>query len=241
MAYSDEMHARQEFKVACQKRNLISELNEYQQVCSRQIANNEMMEGTIQSLREAHSQSLRTFREEQSQYLTRVFEEHHQSKVGILNERFAETEFVMELVCSRTSCRLLKALSERRKPLEERQAPLSGETTPPPGLRTKFEQAPERSEKPPHNPFEVPAGMKSFLDRLSNSPSITGLASPPTPRSLASAAPKGQPFPFSVEATTAPRLGNMPGSATSPDFAGFIEAQKAMLQKGRGKAKSQRG
>ena len=48
MAYSDEMHARQEFELACQKRNLISELSEYQQVCSGQIANNEMMEGKIQ-------------------------------------------------------------------------------------------------------------------------------------------------------------------------------------------------
>ena len=83
MAYSDEMHFRQEFEFACQKRNLISELNEYQQVCSRQIVNNEMMEGTIQSLREAHNRSLRTFQEEQSQYLTRVFEEHHESEVGI--------------------------------------------------------------------------------------------------------------------------------------------------------------
>ena len=97
MAYSDEMHARQKFEFACQKRNLIiSELNEYQQVCSRQIANSEVMEGTIQSLRESHNRSLRTFQEEQSQYLTRVFEEHHQSEVGILNERFAETEIVME-------------------------------------------------------------------------------------------------------------------------------------------------
>ena len=32
MAYSDEMHARQEFEFACQKRHLITELNEYQQV-----------------------------------------------------------------------------------------------------------------------------------------------------------------------------------------------------------------
>ena len=63
MARSDEMHARQEFEFACQKPNLISELNEYQQVCSRQIANNEMMEGTIQSLRGAHNRSLRTFQE----------------------------------------------------------------------------------------------------------------------------------------------------------------------------------
>ena len=70
--------------------------------------------------------------------------------------------------------------------------------------------------------------MKSFLDRLSNSPSITGLASPPTPRSLASAALKDQQFPFSVEATTAPQLGNMPGSSTSPDFAGY-RSTKAML------------
>ena len=62
------MCARQEFEFACQKRNLISELNEYQQVFSRQIANNEVMEGTIQSFRDAHNQSLRTFQEEQSQY-----------------------------------------------------------------------------------------------------------------------------------------------------------------------------
>ena len=72
--------------------------------------------------------------------------------------------------------------------------------------------------------------MKNFLDGLNSSPSITGLASPPTPRSMASAVSKGQPFPFPVEATTAPRLGNMPGSSTSPDFAGFIEAQKAMFE-----------
>ena len=54
------------------------------------------MEGTIQALKQAHQQSLRTFQEEQCQYLTGVFEEHHQSEVGILNERFAETETVME-------------------------------------------------------------------------------------------------------------------------------------------------
>ena len=83
MAYSDEMHSRQEFEFACQKRNLISELSEYQQVCSRQIANNEMMEGTIQSLKEAHNRSRRTFQEEQSQCLTGIFEEHHESEVGI--------------------------------------------------------------------------------------------------------------------------------------------------------------
>ena len=65
-------------------------------MCSRQIANNEMMEGTVQSLREAHNRSLTTFQEEQSQYLSRVFEEYHQSEVGILNEGFAETETVME-------------------------------------------------------------------------------------------------------------------------------------------------
>ena len=59
MTYSDEMHARQEFEFACQKRHLITELNEHQQVCSQQIANNDMLEGTIQSLRDAHNQSLR--------------------------------------------------------------------------------------------------------------------------------------------------------------------------------------
>ena len=96
MAYSDEMYSRQEFEFACQKRNLIAELSEYQQVCSRQIANNENMEGTIQALKQAHQQSLRTFQEEQCQYLTGVFEEHHQSEVRILNERFAETEIAME-------------------------------------------------------------------------------------------------------------------------------------------------
>ena len=57
VAYSDEMHARQEIQCACQKRHLISDLNEYQQVCSRQIANNNVLESTSQSLREAHSQS----------------------------------------------------------------------------------------------------------------------------------------------------------------------------------------
>ena len=51
MAYSDEMYSRQEFEFACQKRNLIAELSEYQQVCSPQIANNENMEGTIQAFR----------------------------------------------------------------------------------------------------------------------------------------------------------------------------------------------
>ena len=100
--------------------------------------------------------------------------------------------------------------------------------------RTASAHAPERQAKPPPSPFEVPAEMKNFLDRLSNSPSITGLASPPTPRSLASVAPKNQPFPFPVEATTAPRLGNMPGSSTGPDFAGFIEAQKAMFESFKG-------
>ena len=94
MACSDEMHAKHKF--ACQKRHLITELSEYQQVCSRQIANNDMLEGTIQSLRETHNHSLRIFQEEQSQYLTRVFEEHHQSEMGILREGFAETETVME-------------------------------------------------------------------------------------------------------------------------------------------------
>ena len=114
----------------------------------------------------------------------------------------------------------------RKEKAARREAPLLGVTAPPPGLRTAFEQAPERSENRP-SLFEVPAGMESFLDRSS----FTGLSSPPTPRSLASAAPKGQLFPFPVEeAATAPRLGNMPGSSTSPDFAGFIEAQKAMSQ-----------
>ena len=94
----------------------------------------------------------------------------------------------------------------RKEKAAKREAPLLGETAPPPRLRTAFEQAPERQTKPPPNPFEVPAGMKNFLDRLSNLPSITGPASPPTPRLMASAAPKGQPFPFPVEATTAPRL-----------------------------------
>ena len=61
MAYSDEMHARQEFEFACQKRHLIAELNEYQEVCSRQMANNDLLEGAIQSLSETHNQSLRTF------------------------------------------------------------------------------------------------------------------------------------------------------------------------------------
>ena len=55
MAYSDEMHARQEFEFACQKRHLITELNEYQQACSRQIANNDTLEVTIQSLIETRN------------------------------------------------------------------------------------------------------------------------------------------------------------------------------------------
>ena len=55
MAYSDEMHSRQEFEIACQKRNLIAELSEYQQVCSRQIASNEFMESTIQALKQANT------------------------------------------------------------------------------------------------------------------------------------------------------------------------------------------
>ena len=62
------------------------------------------------------------------------------------------------------------------------------------------------------------------------SPSLTGLASPPTPRTMASAAPKGQPFPFPFEATAAPQRGNLPAPSTGPDLAGFIEAQKAMLE-----------
>ena len=90
------MHARQEFDFACQKRHLRTELNEYQQVCSQQISNNSALECAIQSLREAHDKGLRVFQEEQSQYLTTVFEEHHQSEVLLMNHRFAETETVME-------------------------------------------------------------------------------------------------------------------------------------------------
>ena len=61
----------------------------------------------------------------------------------------------------------------------------------PPGLRTAFDQAREGQAKPPPSPFTVPTGMKNFLDGISNrSFSITGLASSPTPRSLASAAPR---------------------------------------------------
>ena len=118
------MHARQEFEFACQKRHLITELNEYQQACNRQIANNNALESTIQFLREAHDEGLRVFQEEQWQYMTRDFEEHHQSEVEITNQRFVETETVMEqqIHCFRTSCKPLKALSERRKPLEGRHS-----------------------------------------------------------------------------------------------------------------------
>ena len=105
-----------------QKRNLISELNEHQQVCSRQIANHEMIERTIQSLREAHNRSLRTLQEEQSQYRTRVFEEHHQSEVGILNERFAETETVMEQQNSLLQDELWAAASAFPKERQRRSA-----------------------------------------------------------------------------------------------------------------------
>ena len=124
MAYSDEMHSRQEFEFACQKRNLISELSEYQQVCSRQIANNDMMEGTIQSLKEARNRSRRTF--------TGIFEEHHESEEWILNERFAETETVMEQENSLLQDELSAAESALRKEKAARkQAPLLGETNPP--------------------------------------------------------------------------------------------------------------
>ena len=185
MAYSDEMHSRQEFEFACQKRKLIAELSEYQQVCSRQIANNELMEGTIQSLKEAHHQSLRTFQEEQSQYLTGVFEEHHQSEMGILNERFAETETVMEQQNSLLLDELTAAESALRKEKAARkQAPLLGEAKPAPGLRTALERAPDGPERPPPSPFEVPAGMKSFLGKISNPPSVTGFATPQTPKSM---------------------------------------------------------
>ena len=233
MAYRDEMHSGQkfEFEFACQKRNLIAEPSEYQQVCSRQIANSELMEGTIQSLKEAHHQSLRTFQEEQCQHLTGVFEEHHQSERGILNERFAETETVMEQQNSLLQDELTAAESALRKEKAARkQATLLGEANPRPGLRTAFERAPDGPEKPPPSPFEVPAGMKIFLDKISNPPSVTGFATPQTPRSMADAAPKGQPFPTVAEATTAPHPGNLPGSSTNPDFAGFIEAQKTMFE-----------
>ena len=122
----------------------------------------------------------------------------------------------------------------RQEKAARKEAPLLDEPTPPPGLRAALDRAPERPEKPPPSPFEVPAGMKSFLDRISNPPSVTGFATPQTPRSMADAAPKSQPFPPAVEATTAPCPGNMPGSLTSPDFAGFIEAQKAMLESFKG-------
>ena len=235
MAYSDEMYSRQEFEFACQKRNLIAELSEYQRVCSRQIANNENMEGTIQALKQAHQQSLRTFQEEQCQYLTGVFEEHHQSEMGILNERFAETETVMEQQNSSLQDELMAAESALRKEKAARkEAPLLGEVKPPPGLRTAFERAPDGPELPPPSPFKVPAGMKTFLDKISNPPSITGFATPQTPRSMADAAPKGQPNFPAAEATTAPRPGNLPGSSANPDFAGFIEAQKAMFESFKG-------
>ena len=234
MAYSDEMYSRQEFEFACQKRNLIAELSEYQQVCSRQIAKNENMEGTIQALKQAHQRSLRTFQEEQCQYLTGVFEEHHQSEVGVLNERFAETETVMEQQNSLLQDELMAAESALRKEKAARkEAPLLGEVKPPPGRRTAFERAPDGPELPPPSPLEVPAGMKTFLDKISNPPSITGFATPQTPRSMADAAPKGQPSFPAAEATTAPCPGNLPGSSAE-DFAGFIEAQKAMFESFKG-------
>ena len=217
--------------------NLIAELSEHQQVCSRQIANNENMEGTIQALKQAHQQSLRTFQDEQCQYLTGVFEEHHQSEVGILKEGFAETETVMEQQNSLLQDELTAAESALRKEKAARkEAPLLGETKPPPGLRTAFERAPGGPDLPPPSPFEVPAGMKNFLDRIRNPPSVTGSATPQTPKSMAEAAPKGQPSFPAAEATTAPRPGNLPGSSTNLDFAGFIEAQKAMFESGKSRS-----
>ena len=61
VAYSDVMHARQEFEFACQKRHLIAELN---------VSTRVILEGTIQSLREAHNQSLRTFQLRKSKVST---------------------------------------------------------------------------------------------------------------------------------------------------------------------------
>ena len=128
--------------------------------------------------------------------MTRVFEEHHQSEVGILNEGFAEREIVIEQQNSLLQDELWAAESAiRKEKAAKKDAPLLGDTAPPPGLRAAFEQAPERQAKPPPSPFEVPVRMKNFLHRLSNSPSITGLASPPTP----SAAPKGQPVFFRLK------------------------------------------
>ena len=73
-------------------------------------------------------------------------------------------ETVMEQENSLLQDELSAAESALRKQKAARkQAPLLGETNPPPGLRTGFERAPEGPERPPPSPFEVPAGMKSFL------------------------------------------------------------------------------
>ena len=117
----------------------------------------------------------------------------------------------------------------RKEKAVRKEAQLLGEATPPPGLRAAFDRAVEGSERPPPSPFEVPARMKNLLGKISNPPSVTGFAKPQMPRSVADAAPNCQPFPPAVEATAAPRQGNMPGSSTNSDFAGFIEAQKAMF------------
>ena len=81
------------------------------------------MEGTIQALKQAYQQSLRTFQEEQCQYLTGVFEEHHQSEVGILNERFAETETVMEQQNSLLQDELMAESALRKEKAARNEAP----------------------------------------------------------------------------------------------------------------------
>ena len=54
----------------------------------------------------------------------------------------------------------------RKEKAANKDAPPLGETAPHPGLCAAFEQAHERQAKPPPNPFEVPAGIKNFLERL---------------------------------------------------------------------------
>ena len=76
--------------------------------------------------------------------------------------------------------------------------------------------------------------MKNFLDRISNPPSITGFATPQTPRSMADAAPKGQPNFPAAEATTAPRPGNLPGSSTNPGLPGSSKHRRLCFESFKG-------
>ena len=87
----------------------------------------------------------------------------------------------------------------RKEKAAKRDVPLLAETAPPPGLCAAYEQALERQAKPPPSLFDVPAGMKNYLDRLSSSHSITGLASPPRPRSMASVGVRASGSPFQLK------------------------------------------